>query len=149
MEVSWTLTVSFIVYTLAIVTVGLYSARYASRSTADYLLARKRLGPWVTALSASASSESGWVTLGLVGTAFTEGLAAIWVAPGCLLGYVFNWWVMSRPVNRYATSHEVYTIPDFLASIYKDKALAMRWSDCWICDSCSLEEYTGIIKRLI
>lgn len=127
MEVSWTLTVSFILYTVAIVTVGLYSAKYASRSTADYLLARKGLGAWVTALSASASSESGWVTLGLVGTAFTEGLAAIWVAPGCLLGYIFNWWVMSRPVNRYSKTHEIYTIPDFLASIYNDKALTIRW----------------------
>jgi sodium/proline symporter len=127
MEVSWSLTLSFIIYTLAIVAVGLYSARYASRSTADYLLARKGLGAWVTALSASASSESGWVTLGLVGTAFSEGLAAIWVAPGCLLGYVFNWWVMARAVNKYSATREIYTIPDLLASIYKDKALIIRW----------------------
>jgi len=127
MESSLALTISFIVYTVGIIAVGLYSARFASRSTSDYLLARKGLGAWVTAISASASSESGWITLGLVGTAFNEGLAAIWVVPGCLLGYAFNWWLMARPIQKHASTHEVYTIPDLMASIYKDKALIIRW----------------------
>ena len=121
------LTISFVVYTLAIVGVGLYSAKFASCTTSDYLLARKGLGGWVTALSASASSESGWVTLGLVGTAFNEGLAAIWVAPGCLMGYIFNWWFMAKPIQKYSADKEIYTIPDLLASIYNKKAMAIRW----------------------
>ncbi|MCP4580529.1 MAG: sodium/proline symporter [candidate division Zixibacteria bacterium] len=127
METSWSLAISFIIYTVGIVAVGLYSAKYASRSTSDYLLARKGLGAWVTAISASASSESGWVTLGLVGTAFNEGLAAIWVAPGCLLGYLFNWWVMARPIQKFSSEKEVYTIPDLLVALFKEKALAIRW----------------------
>ncbi len=125
-QTPWSVTLSFTLYTLGIVVVGLYSARFASRSTADYLLARKGLGSWVTAVSASASSESGWVTLGLVGTAFSEGMAAFWVVPGCLLGYAFNWWVMARPVNRMSTSHRVYTVPDLMVSIFQEKALTIR-----------------------
>ncbi len=127
METPWSVTISFVVYTAGIVFVGLYSARYASRSTSDYLLARKGLGAWVTAVSASASSESGWVTLGLVGTAFSQGMAAFWVVPGCLMGYAFNWWVMARPVNRHTASHQVYTVPDLMASIFREKALAGRF----------------------
>ncbi|MFQ5779200.1 MAG: sodium/proline symporter [Nitrospiria bacterium] len=126
LETPLTVSISFILYTIGIVLVGLYSAKFASRSTADYLLARKGLGPWVTALSASASSESGWVTLGLVGTAFTEGLATFWVVPGCLLGYAFNWWVMARPISRHAAAHEIYTIPDLMGSLFRDKAHAVR-----------------------
>ncbi len=126
METPWSVTISFVVYTAGIVLVGLYSARFASRSTSDYLLARKGLGAWVTAVSASASSESGWVTLGLVGTAFSEGMAAFWVVPGCLAGYAFNWWVLARPVNRFTSAHQVYTVPDLMASIYEAKALAVR-----------------------
>ncbi len=125
-QTPWSVTISFTLYTLGIVLVGLYSARFASRSTADYLLARKGLGSWVTAVSASASSESGWVTLGLVGTAFSEGMAAFWVVPGCLMGYAFNWWVMARPVNRVSASHRVYTVPDLMASIFREKALTIR-----------------------
>ncbi len=74
--------ISFALYTLAIVGVGLYSARFARRSDEDYFLAGRSLGPWVAALSASASSESGWVTLGLVGWAFTTGYSAYWIIPG-------------------------------------------------------------------
>ncbi len=62
-----TFAIAFTAYTLAIVAVGLISARYARRSNEDYFLAGRGLGPWIAALSASASSESGWVTLGLVG----------------------------------------------------------------------------------
>ncbi len=59
METLWTVTISFVVCTLGIVAVGLYSARFASRLTSDYLLARKGLGPWVTAISATASCGKG------------------------------------------------------------------------------------------
>ncbi len=126
MEAPLSVTVSFVIYTLGIILVGLYSARYASRSTDDYLLARKGLGPWVTAVSASASSESGWVTLGLVGTAFSQGLATFWVVPGCLLGYAFNWWVMAHPIRRHAAAHDVYTIPDLMGSLFRDRELTIR-----------------------
>ncbi|HHL40693.1 MAG TPA: sodium/proline symporter [Deltaproteobacteria bacterium] len=122
---SLALTVSFLLYTLGIVVVGLYSARYASRSTSDYLLARRGLGPWVAALSASASSESGWVTLGLVGAAFSDGVAAFWVVPGCLAGYAFNWWILARPVNRATAAGDVYTMPDLLSALL-GRSLAVR-----------------------
>ena len=88
-------TISFALYTIAIVFVGLYAARYARRSDEDYFLAGRSLGPWVAALSASASSESGWVTLGLVGWAFASGASAYWIIPGCLFGFVFNWFVLA------------------------------------------------------
>ena len=52
---STVLLASFAVYTLAIVAVGLYSARYARRSDEDYFLAGRSLSGWVAALSASAS----------------------------------------------------------------------------------------------
>ena len=86
---------SFAGYSLAIVGVGIYSARYSKGSDEDYFLAGRSLGSWVAALSASASSESGWVTIGLVGWAFTNGVRAYWIIPGCLLGYAFNWFFLA------------------------------------------------------
>ena len=62
-----TTTLSFWVYTLLIMGVGVYSARYGRTSSADFFLANRGIGAWVAALSSSASAESGWVTLGLVG----------------------------------------------------------------------------------
>ena len=87
--------VSFAIYTLLIVVVGVLAGRGASRDQESYFLGGRTLGPWVAALSAGASSESGWLTLGLVGWAFTSGVSAYWILPGVLLGYLFNWTVLA------------------------------------------------------
>ena len=57
---------SFFGYTILVMLFGVISARFATKSSTDFFLADRGLGPWVAALSASASAESGWVTLGLV-----------------------------------------------------------------------------------
>jgi len=126
MEASWSVIISFSAYTLAIVVVGLLAARVASRSSKDYLIAGKGLGPWVSSISASASSESGWVTLGLVGEAFNVGLGAIWVIPGCLMGYVFNWFFLARKIQKYSSENDVLTIPDIIASRFPDRGQTLR-----------------------
>ena len=126
MEASWSVLISFSAYTVAIILVGLWSAKSASRSSKDYLLAGKGLGAWVSSISASASSESGWVTLGLVGMAFNSGLGAIWVIPGCLSGYIFNWFFLARRIQKYSSGRDVLTIPDILADRFKDRAGTIR-----------------------
>jgi len=126
MEASWSVLISFSVYTLAIVFVGLWSAKYATKTSKDYLIAGKSLGAWVSSISASASSESGWVTLGLVGEAFNSGLGAIWVIPGCMMGYVFNWFVMAKRIQKYSAKSESMTIPDILAERFSDRGRTIR-----------------------
>ncbi len=118
--------ISFAVYTLAIIAVGLYSARFARRSNEDYFLAGRSLSGWVAALSASASSESGWVTLGLVGWAFTEGVKAYWIIPGCLLGFLFNWFVVAGRMSDRARALDAVTLPDFFAFHFKERLPLIR-----------------------
>ncbi|MFH1748219.1 MAG: sodium/proline symporter [Planctomycetota bacterium] len=118
--------VAFGVYTLAIVAVGLYSARYARRSDEDYFLAGRSLGGWIAALSASASSESGWVTLGLVGIGFSLGVQGYWVIPGCLLGYLFNWFVLAGRMNDQARRFGAVTLPDYFAFRFKERIPLIR-----------------------
>ncbi len=123
---TWVIFVSFSLYTLLIVGVGIYSARYAKRSNEDYFLAGRSLGPWVAALSASASSESGWVTLGLVGWAFTEGVKAYWIIPGCVLGFLFNWFVVAGRMNDRARALDALTLPDFFAFQFRERRPLLR-----------------------
>ncbi|MHC4902402.1 MAG: sodium/proline symporter [Planctomycetota bacterium] len=118
--------VSFAVYTVAIVAIGIYSARYARRSDEDFFLAGRSLGPWVAALSASASSESGWVTLGLVGWAFTSGVQAYWIIPGCLGGFLFNWFVVAGRLRVRAAEAGALTLPDFFAYSFKERLPILR-----------------------
>ena len=108
-------TISFAVYTLFIVAVGIFAGRGAGKDTESYFLGGRTLGPWVAALSASASSESGWLTLGLVGWAFTSGVSAYWVLPGVLLGYLFNWTVLAGRLRTESERLGAITIPDYLS----------------------------------
>ena len=118
--------VSFAFYTLGIVGIGLYSARYARRSDEDYFLAGRSLGGWVAALSASASSESGWVTLGLVGLAFSSGVRAYWIIPGCVLGFLFNWFVLAGRLRDRAKEHSALTLPDVFAFHFHERVPLLR-----------------------
>ncbi len=118
--------VSFGLYTLAIIAVGLYSARYARRSDEDYFLAGRSLGGWIAALSASASSESGWVTLGLVGWAFSSGVQAYWIIPGCLVGFLFNWFVVAGRLRDKSGELGALTLPDFFAFSFRERVPLLR-----------------------
>lgn len=122
----WVVVISFAAYTLAIVLLGLYSARYARRSDEDFFLAGRSLGAWVAALSASASSESGWVTLGLVGWAYTNGVQAYWIIPGCLLGYLFNWFVIAGRMSDRSRALNALTLPDFFAFHFRERWPLLR-----------------------
>ncbi|MBN2561282.1 MAG: sodium/proline symporter [Phycisphaerae bacterium] len=117
---------SFAVYTLGIIAIGIYSARFARRSDEDYFLAGRSLGSWVAALSASASSESGWVTLGLVGWAFASGVSAYWIIPGCLLGFLFNWFIVAGRMNDRSRQLSALTLPDFFAFNFQERLPLLR-----------------------
>ena len=98
------LSLSFFLYTIAIFAVGIYSARFTHKTSSDFFLADRGLGPWIAALSSSASAESGWVTLGLVGTAFNTGVGAFWIVPGTVAAFLFNWLVLAPRLRRAAPS---------------------------------------------
>lgn len=58
---------------------------------------------WVTSLSAQASDMSGWLLMGLPGTAYLLGSGAtnaIWTAIGLALGTYFNWLIVAKPLRN-------------------------------------------------
>ncbi len=120
------LVVSFAAYTLAIVAVGLLAGRGKQETDEDYFLGGRKLGPWVAALSASASSESAWVTLGLVGWAYASGVSAFWIIPGCLIGYTFNWLVIAPRLRDRSVEVGALTTPDFLSMSFTERLPILR-----------------------
>lgn len=106
--------VSFGVYTVGIILVGVFSYLRRRRGNEDFFLASRELGPWLSALSASSSSESGWVMLGLVGAAFSGGVSALWLIPGTVAGYLFNWFWLASRLRRAAASTGAITLPEYL-----------------------------------
>lgn len=67
--------ITMIVYMLIVIGIGLGFARRANKSSEEYFLGGRSLGPWVTAMSAEASDMSGWLLMGLPGVAYWCGIA--------------------------------------------------------------------------
>jgi sodium/proline symporter len=114
-----------LVYMAILLAIGFAAARL-TRSPEDFFLASRSLGSWVTAISSTASSESGWVVLGTVGMAYTEGVAALWYAPGCLFGYWVNLYFVAPRLRREAERTGALTIPDLLAARFGDPFKVVR-----------------------
>ncbi len=110
---------AFVLYLVVLVIVGLITWRLTKTLT-DFVLAGRRLGPWVAAISAKASSESGWLLIGLPGQAFAGGFTAFWVSLGVVGGTTFNWTVMARRLRRITEVFNSVTIPDYLEDRFDD-----------------------------
>jgi len=120
----WLVTV-FVLYLVVLAVIGAYCVRF-NRTLADFVLGGRRLGAWVTALSAQASDMSAWLLIGLPATAYAIGLSAFWAVLGCTLGTVFNWLVIAPRLRRVTGRTGALTIPDYLAERYPDRGRLVR-----------------------
>ena len=126
--------ISMVVYMAVVVAIGLVFARRANRSSEDYFLGGRSLGPWVTAMSAEASDMSGWLLMGLPGVAYWCGLAdAAWTAVGLAIGTYFNWLLVSKRLRRYSERVDAITLPDFFSNrFHEEKKFIMSLSALFI-----------------
>jgi sodium/proline symporter len=95
------------------------------KTTDDFVLANRELGPWAASLSASASAESGWVMLGLVGEAYLFGAAAFWIIPGIAIGYLFNWFVIAERLRKISTDGSIVTLPQYIVHRFGKNSKAL------------------------
>ena len=83
--------VSFMLFLLAFLGVGVVSATRRQNTSDDYLIASRSVGPWVVALSAVATNNSGFMFIGLIGATFTEGISSLSLMAGWVLGDYAAW----------------------------------------------------------
>ncbi len=105
---------TLVTYKLILVGIGIWASG-RTRSAEDYYLGGRKLGPWVAALSASASSSSAWTLLGVSGFAWGFGLSAVWLFPGCVGGFLLNWYVLAPRLRTEAAKRGSITVTGFLA----------------------------------
>lgn len=120
------ITISIVVYLVSIVAVGLYCSKKNS-TVDDFYLGGRKLGPFVTAMSAEASDMSSWLLMGLPGVAYLSGIAdAGWTAIGLAVGTYVNWLLVAKRIRRYSQeAGNAITIPDFFKNRYRDKSNAL------------------------
>ena len=111
--------VIFTLYLLLIISVGILSNKFIN-SQLDFLLAGRRLGPWVTAFSERASGESAWLLLGLPGAAIAVGYGEIWAVIGIISGIILSWFLIAERLRAETEKYEALTIPDYLQKKFND-----------------------------
>ena len=108
------------VYLIAMLGVGVWFAK-KNNSVDDFYRGGRKLGPFVTAMSAEASDMSSWLLMGLPGVAYLSGLAeASWTAIGLAVGTYLNWLIVARRIRRYSNHLDAITVPQFFSK---------RWGD--------------------
>jgi sodium/proline symporter len=118
--------ITFVVYLIAMLAIGLYFYN-SSGDLSDYILGGRNLGGGVAALSAGASDMSGWLLLGLPGAMYASGMSAIWIAVGLTLGAYLNWQFVARRLRIYTeVANDALTLPDYLESRFEDRSKALR-----------------------
>ncbi len=116
--------IAMIIYMAIVIAIGILFAKRANKSSEDYFLGGRSLGPWVTAMSAEASDMSGWLLMGLPGVAYWCGLAdAAWTAIGLAVGTYLNWLIVSKRLRRYSIrANNSITLPEFFSNRFREKS---------------------------
>lgn len=105
--------ITFGVYLTGVLLIGM-AAYFSTRNFDDYILGGRRLGAFVTAMSAGASDMSGWLLMGLPGAIYASGLSKSWIAIGLVVGAWLNWLIVAGRL-RVHTEHNsnALTLPDY------------------------------------
>jgi sodium/proline symporter len=112
---------AILIYLAAMLGIGLYCSR-RNQSADDFYLGGRKLGPFVTAMSAEASDMSSWLLMGLPGVAYLTGVAdAGWTAIGLAVGTYLNWLIVAKRIRRYSHALHAITVPEFFSKRYGDR----------------------------
>ena len=118
--------VTIAAYLLGMVTIGAKFAK-ENKSTSDFYLGGRKLGPFVTAMSAEASDMSSWLLMGLPGVALIAGLAeASWTAIGLAIGTYINWLIVAKRIRLYSKKIDAVTVPEFFSKRFGDDAGVLK-----------------------
>lgn len=126
MTMNTPMVVTFLVYILGMIIIGLMAYR-ATNNFDDYILGGRSLGSVVTALSAGASDMSGWLLMGLPGAIFLSGISESWIAIGLTLGAYLNWKLVAGRLRVHTeANNNALTLPDYFTSRFEDNSKMLR-----------------------
>ena len=108
----------FIAYFLFMLGVGLvFFFKSKGGGEKDYFLGGRKMGAWVSALSAGASDMSAWVLMGLPASIYAAGMGQTWIAIGLAIGYALSWIFEAPRLRRFSiAAKDSITIPQYLTN---------------------------------
>lgn len=110
---------AFVLYFVVVLIIGVVFFMRGRDEVGDkaYFLGGRKMGVWVTAMSAQASDMSGWLLMGLPGSIFAFGIGQIWIGVGLAIGTAANWILVARRLRRFSrAANDSITLPQYLTN---------------------------------
>ena len=120
---------AFILYFVAIVSVGIYFffKERSDATQANFFLGGRKMGPWVTAMSAQASDMSAWLLMGLPGSILAFGFGQMWIGIGLALGTAANWIFVAKRLRQLShAAGDAITVPQYLGNRFLSKSNTLQ-----------------------
>ncbi|EFX91064.1 sodium/proline symporter [Actinobacillus ureae] len=119
-------TTTFLIYIIGMILIGFIAYR-VTNNLSDYILGGRRLGSFVTALSAGASDMSGWLLMGLPSAIYAGGLIEGWLAIGLTIGAYLNWKLVAGRLRSHTEhSGDALTLPEYFHNRFGDKTKLIK-----------------------
>ena len=119
---------AFVLYFVLMLGIGFYFfIKSKSAGEKDYFLGGRKMGPWVTAMSAQASDMSAWLLMGLPGSIIAFGLGQVWIGIGLAIGTALNWIIVAKRLRKFSeASGDSITLPQYLTNRFMAKSSALK-----------------------
>lgn len=118
--------ITFGLYLAVVLGIGFY-AYYKTQNFDDYILGGRRMGGFVTAMSAGASDMSGWLLMGLPGAVYLSGLSEAWIAVGLTCGAYVNYRIVAARLRTFTEYYRnALTLPEFFAQRFPQQKTALK-----------------------
>ena len=118
----------FIVYLIFMLSIGVYFfVKGRGSGEKEYFLGGRKMGPWVSALSAGASDMSAWVLMGLPASIYAFGIGQSWIAIGLAVGYALSWIFEAPRLRRFSiAANDSITLPQYLTNRFKSSSKVLQ-----------------------
>lgn len=108
--------VIFIISITLFVFIGISSVFKKKSSTKDYLLASQSVKPWLVALSAVATNNSGYMFIGMIGYTYVNGLESIWLMLGWIIGDFIGSLLVYGNLRNYSSKYGLLSFGSLLSN---------------------------------
>jgi SSS family solute:Na+ symporter len=126
---NYALLVSFVVYLLIILAIGLFASyrakSHASSSQTDFLLGGRNTGWFLTALSAHAADMSDWLFMAFPAAVYLTGGYSLWIMVGLIGGMMLVWQCMAARLRTESERYHGVTLGSFLSNRFGDTSGAI------------------------
>tara|TARA_B100001057_G_scaffold112552_1_gene110696 strand:+ start:12846 stop:14243 length:1398 start_codon:yes stop_codon:yes gene_type:complete len=106
---------SFCLFLFLFTLVGSLSVLKKKNTSQDYLLANQEIKPWLAAISAIATSNSGYMFIGQIGFTYIYGLQSIWLMFGLIFGDFISSLFVHKNLREKSEELKVFSFANILS----------------------------------